>query len=265
MKIVIINQKGGVGKTTVCINLSYALTQLTKKILLIDLDPQAHTSVIYHKTYKLPPSILKEKLKAEISIKDLLLNKRENIHNAVYDAFVNNQKIQNLKIIPSNIHLAAIAEQITAKIHREKLLDTQIDKIKNQYDYMIIDCPPSLNVLTVNAIYTADLIIIPTIYAKYSLDGIADLFLTISEVKENEKYHYRILRNYLDSRNKQSNQFIDEQLEPFKKNLLKTIIRKCESINQAQMNEETIFDFDPTSKGADDFNLLSKEIIDYYA
>jgi len=263
MKIVVINQKGGVGKSTVGVNIAYGLTQLGKSVLLADIDPQAHSSIIYHETFKLPPEELKEKIKAEKGMKNLFLNKNQDIQETIFQAFVNGEKVDNLKIIPSNIHLAAIAEQITAKIHREKILENHFKKIEKDYDYLIVDCPPTLGVLTVNAIYTADLIIIPTIYAKYSLDGIADLFTTISEAKESENFQYRILRNLYDARNRQTNQFIDDQLENYKDNLLKTIIRKTESINQAQINEETIFTFDPKSNGVEDFLNLSKEVINY--
>jgi chromosome partitioning protein len=116
-------------------------------------------------------------------------------------------------------------------------------------------------VLTINAIYAAEYIIIPTIYGKYSLDGIADLFSSIAEVKETENFQYWILRNAFDARNKQTNQFIENQLEPFSTNLLKTIIRKTEAINQAQINNEPVFTFDPKGNGAQDFTALTQEIL----
>ena len=259
MKLVVINQKGGVGKSTVCVNLSYGLTQLNKTVLLIDVDPQAHSSIIYHADYKLPVGTVPES--EPKTAKDLFLNKNLDIQETIYPSYIDGQEVKNLKIIPSNIHLATVAEQITARTHREKILEKHLKKVEKDFNYLIVDCPPNLGVLTVNAIYTADLIIIPTIYAKYSLDGIADLFNTISDVKESENYQYMILRNLYDSRNKQTNQFIDEQLENFKNNLFKTIIRKTESINQAQINEEPVFTFDTKSNGVEDFNLLSKEII----
>jgi chromosome partitioning protein len=115
--------------------------------------------------------------------------------------------------------------------------------------------------MSVNAIYTSDLILIPTIYGRYSLDGIADLFSTISEVKESDTYSYRIVRNNFDSRNRVSNNFIDEQIAPLKSSLLNTIIRKNEAINQAQMNNEPVFTFDPRSNGTNDFYSLTEEII----
>jgi len=166
-----------------------------------------------------------------------------------------------MAVIPSNIHLATTAEQITSRTHKEKILHNHLKGIEKEYDFILIDCPPTLGVLTVNAIYTAELILIPTAYSKYSLDGIADLFTTINEVKETKDFQYLILRNVFDARNKLTNNFVDEKLEPFRENLVRTIIRKSESINQSQMNEEPVFTFDPKGNGAEDFHSLAKEMI----
>ena len=136
-------------------------------------------------------------------------------------------------------------------------------KIDSLFDYVIVDCPPSLGVLTVNAIYASDMLLIPTSYSKFSLDGVNDLFSVIHVVKENNEFVYRMLRNDFDIRNKQTNRVIDEKLLPFKENITETIIRKCESINQAFLNEENIFTFEPGSYGGEDYLALSKEIISY--
>ncbi|ETR65338.1 MAG: chromosome partitioning protein, partial [Candidatus Magnetoglobus multicellularis str. Araruama] len=268
MKLVVINQKGGVGKSTISVNLSYGLASQNKKTILIDCDPQAHSTVIYcHDVQQLKNKTIRELFtdrKAKIQdfihqakIRNVLQQtKMEKIVSSngieeteeVIEEIIEEKDVQNLFIVPSNIHLATTVEQITAKTHREKLLHNHLKKIEKDYDFVIIDCPPTLGVLTVNAIYTADLILIPTTYGKYSLDGIADLFQTISEVKEGEDYKYRILRNSHDSRNKTSNEFVESQLEQFKGNLLKTVIRRIESIGQAQMNDEPVYTYDPKSK-----------------
>jgi len=236
---------------SVAVNLSFGLAKNNKKTLLIDVDPQAHTSVIYC------PEIHKDK-----TIKEAFLNRSFafDIKNLIQTAVIQKQTVDNLFIIPANIQLASVAEQISSRLHREKLLNNHLDKIKTNYDYIILDCPPSLSVLTVNAIYTADLILIPTIYSRYSLDGIADLFASIDEVKENGKYCFKIIRNTFDSRNKTTNEYINKQLEPFSKDLMKTIIRKKESINQSLMNSEPIWTFD--SKASQDFESLTQEILD---
>ncbi len=261
MIIVFSNQKGGVGKTTGSVNVAYGLSQLGKKVLLIDLDPQGNTSIIYHSTYKLPPEEQIERSKTELTVKELFLNKHQSIRETIYPAFLEGKEIDNLEIIPSNIHLAAAAEQITARPHREKLLENHLKKIKSHYDYIIIDTPPNLGILTVNAVYSAELIIIPSKYSIYSLEAIAGLFNTISEIKETENYRYRILRNEFDQRNRQSNAFVNKQLEPYVENLFKTVIRRNESINQAPMVKEPIFTFDPDSNGAQDYRSLSEEIV----
>lgn len=250
MKIAILNQKGGVGKTTISVNLAYGLANLGKRTLLIDLDPQAHSSVIYS-----PP------VKPEATVRELFLSRNFDIRTVITPAAINGEAVSCLSIIPSSIHLAITAEQVITQTHREKLLHNHLKKIATEFDFILLDCPPTLNVLTVNAIYTADLILIPTTYGIYSLDGIADLFKSINDVKEGDAYAFHIVRNGYDSRNKQSNEFIEQNLEPFRSHILETLIRRTEAVNQAQMNREPIFTFDPASKGTEDFKSLTQELI----
>lgn len=252
MKLTVLNQKGGVGKSTISTNMAYCLALSGQKTLLIDIDPQAHSSIIFCSD-----------IPRDNTINELLSKKSFKIDDVVRQAVVgeDEEPVENLFIIPSNIHLAITAEQITTKIHREKLLHNHLKRIEKDFDFIIIDCPPAVNVLTVNAIYTSDVILIPTTYGRYSLDGIADLFQSIEDVKESDDFNYWILRNSRDVRNRLSNEFVEEQLKPFKNNLLKTVIRRNEAINQAQMNNEPVLIFEAKSHGAEDFNQLTREII----
>lgn len=249
-KIVVINQKGGVGKSTVSVNLSYGLSRKGLKTLLVDVDPQGHSSCIY-----------KKDIQKEDTVSNLFLDRNFDINKIIFPAEVNGIQEEFLSIVPSSIHLALVAEQIIGTTYRELILHKHFEKIVNEYEYIIIDCPPTLGVITVNAIFTADLIIIPTNYGRYSLDGIADLFNSIKEIKEGHEYSFRILKNLYEKRSSQTNTYIDSQLQHLSDHLFKTIIKKSESINQAQINGTPIQAFNQSSSGAKDFAQLVEEFL----
>ena len=249
----VINQKGGVGKSTVSCNISYGAALEGKRVLLVDLDPQGHSTAIFA-DHESPPAN---------TMSDLFGNRAFPIEKAIYPAICLKEPVANLHLIPANNELATAAEQVASRVHREKILARHLDKVADKYDIAILDCPPTLGVLVVNGIYAADQFLIPTTYGRYSLDGIADLFAVIKDVKETENFSYRIIRNCYDSRNSLTNTFVDRELAPFEANLASTLVRKVEAVNQAQCGGQPIYTYDPKSPAVQDFKALTRELVQW--
>ena len=250
--IAILNQKGGVGKTTVATNLAYGLAVQGHRTLLIDLDPQAHASVIY--TGDTP--------QAE-GVEAIFENRRASMGALIAAAQVGGDEVPGLDLVRSTIHLALTTERMITQRFRERRLLVQLEKVADAYEFAVLDCPPNLGIITVNAIYAASDIIIPTTYSRYALDGTADLLDSIEEIREGDWESWWILRNAVDTRNRTTIAYIDNQLSAFSSHLLRTVVRRSEAINQAQIAGEPIFTYDASGHGAADFQSLTGEVLEW--
>lgn len=248
----IINQKKGVGKTTVSINLAYELASKGKSTLFIDLDPQANSSRIYCK-----------KIKKGKYINIIFEQSSYTANSIVYNAFLQNHCVTNLNIIPTNINLALLIETVHFK-KSQKFIQCLVNQFANQYEYIILDCPPTLNILVTNAIYASDIIITPIDFKQCALDGIDDLLKLIQLTKLTHKYKYYILRNMYERRKSQTNKLVNQQINKRKDlNILDTIIKKNSTIQESQSNNMPVKYFKYNTSSAHDFQQLVIEILSY--
>ncbi len=245
--IAIANQKGGVGKTTTAVNLSSALNILKKKILLIDIDAQGN------------------------SCSGLGLNK-ETEDKSIYEVLIENLSIQeaikevepHFHLIPVNVHLAGAQVELLELEDREARLKKAVNSIRQEYDFIFIDCPPSLDIMTLNALVAADSVLIPLQCEYYALEGLAQLLKTISLVQKKLNptlFIEGVVLTMFDSRTNLSNQVMEEAISYFKEKVYKSIIPRNVKLSEAPSYGQPITVYEPGSVGAKSYMRLAEEVI----
>lgn len=246
--IAIANQKGGVGKTTTSVNLSASLAYLGKKVLLIDIDPQGNAT----------SGVGVNKGDVEQCIYDVLIDDFD-IKETIKET-----KVENLHVVPATIALAGAEIELVSTISREVRLKNALHDIQELYDYVLIDCPPSLGLLTINSLTASDAIIIPVQCEYYALEGLSQLLSTIRLVQKHLNDQLVIdgvLLTMFDARTNLGNQVIEEVKKYFQDKVYNTIIPRNIRLSEAPSHGEPIIIYDPKSRGAEVYLELAKEVI----
>lgn len=246
--ISIANQKGGVGKTTTAINLSAALAGQGKKVLLIDADPQANAS----------SGLGVDIRELNSTIYECLVNQLDP-HKAILPT-----QTKNLSLIPSHIDLVGAEIEMLNIANRETLLRTMLQQVSNDYDYIFIDCSPSLGLITINALTASDSVIIPVQCEFFALEGIAKLLNTIKIIKSKLNPALQIegfLLTMHDNRLRLSNQVYEEVKRHFGDLAFNTVISRNVRLSEAPSHGQSVLDYDSSSKGAKNYTALAKELI----
>lgn len=246
--IAIANQKGGVGKTTTSINLSACLAEAGKKVLVVDIDPQENAT----------SGLGVEKNELENTIYELFVGECE-----LSDCLIENV-LDNLSVLPSNVNLSGAEIDLIGIEKREFLLKKYITPIRDNYDFVIIDCPPSLNILTVNAMTTADTVLVPIQCEYYALEGLSQLIHTINLVKQRlnpELEMEGVVFTMYDARTNLSLEVVENVKKNLKQNVYKTIIPRNIRLAEAPSHGLPINLYDSKSVGAENYRLLAQEVI----
>ena len=246
--IAIANQKGGVGKTTTAINLSACLAEAGQKVLTIDTDPQGNTT----------SGLGIDKNSVENTIYELILGEAE-IEEVILET-----EFENLSIIASNVNLAAAEIELIGIQEKEYILKRAVEKVRDQYDFVIIDCPPSLNMLTINAMTTADTVLVPIQCEYYALEGLSQLLHTVNLVKQrlNPTLEMEgVVFTMYDARTNLSLQVVENVKSNLKQNIYNTLIPRNIRLAEAPSYGIPITKYDPKSAGAEAYRKLAEEVI----
>ncbi len=246
--ISLVNQKGGVGKTTTTINIAASMAHFGKKVLLVDNDPQGNSTT----------GIGVEKCDISYSIYDVLVSE-----TPVEDVIVTTQ-VPNLDLLPSKIDLASADVELARVSYREKRLLNSLNRVRDNYDYILIDCPPSLGLLTLNALNACDSVIVPVQCEYYALEGLTQLLSTILRVQKNMNQNLVIegvILTMLDRRTNLGIEVIEEVRKYFKDKVYNTIIPRMVKLSEAPAYGLPIIKYDPSSKGTKAYLNLTEEII----